>query len=155
MSRLDHAWIAAHIPHQGRMCLLNAVQSWDAASIVCSAASHRLPDHPLRAHGRLGAACLLEYAAQAMAVHGALLASSPSQQRQARPVAGMLASARALELTVADLDSVQADLSIQAVRQHGDVRGALYEFRVHAGKQLLASGRASVLLEPAAGPATA
>jgi predicted hotdog family 3-hydroxylacyl-ACP dehydratase len=136
------------------MCLLDSVQSWDTASIVCSAASHRLPDHPLRAHGRLGAGCLLEYAAQAMAVHGALLASAPSQQRPTRLVAGMLASARALELRVADLEAVQVDLSIHAVRQHGDLRGALYDFRVHAGEQLLARGRASVLLEPAADPAT-
>ena len=25
---LDHAWIAAHIPHQGSMCLLDVVADW-------------------------------------------------------------------------------------------------------------------------------
>ena len=73
---LDHAWIEQHIPHKGRMCLLDAVLSWDATRIRCRSASHRTPDNPLRAHGRLGAACGIEYAAQAMAVHGALVAAS-------------------------------------------------------------------------------
>ncbi|MGA2366137.1 MAG: 3-hydroxylacyl-ACP dehydratase, partial [Steroidobacteraceae bacterium] len=27
--RPDRAWIVAHIPHQGRMCLLDQVLSWD------------------------------------------------------------------------------------------------------------------------------
>jgi predicted hotdog family 3-hydroxylacyl-ACP dehydratase len=58
------------------MCLLDDVLSWDASRIRCRSASHRTPDNPLRAHGRLGAACGIEYAAQAMAVHGALVGAS-------------------------------------------------------------------------------
>ena len=27
---LDHAWIPAHIPHSGSMCLLDEVAEWDA-----------------------------------------------------------------------------------------------------------------------------
>jgi predicted hotdog family 3-hydroxylacyl-ACP dehydratase len=30
---LDHAWIAAHIPHSGSMCLLDQVVEWDAERI--------------------------------------------------------------------------------------------------------------------------
>ena len=73
---LDHAWIEQHIPHKGRMCLLDEVLSWDAAHIRCRSASHTSASNPLRLHGRLGAACGIEYAAQAMAVHGALIAAS-------------------------------------------------------------------------------
>src|SRR5580658_11189609 len=73
---LDHNWIEQHIPHKGRMCLLDEVLSWDATRIRCRSATHRSPDNPLRQHGRLGAACGIEYAAQAMAVHGALVAAS-------------------------------------------------------------------------------
>src|SRR6478672_10306008 len=73
---LDHDWIEQHIPHKGRMCLLDEVLSWDAARIRCRSSSHRATDNPLRAHGRLGAACGIEYAAQAMAVHGALIAAA-------------------------------------------------------------------------------
>ena len=143
-NRVDHRWIAAHVPHQGRMCLLEAVQDWDAQSIQCRATSHRDPQHPLRSHGRLGSACLIEYAAQAIALHGALLqgphALSPS------PAAGLLASARGVELHCADLAGIDLDLCIRAARQHGDARGALYDFEVRAGARLLASGRISIVL---------
>src|SRR5213075_1172850 len=73
---LAHDEIARRIPHQGSMCLLDRVLEWDAEHIRCEATGHSQPDHPLRAHGRLGAACGVEYAAQAMAVHGALVAAS-------------------------------------------------------------------------------
>lgn len=138
----DRRWIAAHIPHQGRMCLLDRVLFWDDGCIECASGTHRAPDHPLRAHGRLGAACLIEYAAQAMAVHGALL--QPPLPGMSRP--GMLTSARAVELLVARLDDLAEELLIRAERQHSDGRGALYGFRVSAGERLLAHGRASLML---------
>ena len=53
---LDHAAIAARIPHQGSMCLLASVVDWSETRIACRAASHADPDNPLRAEGRLGAA---------------------------------------------------------------------------------------------------
>jgi predicted hotdog family 3-hydroxylacyl-ACP dehydratase len=70
---LNRAWIEARIPHQGRMCLLDQVIEWNAQHIRCRTATHRAPDNPLRAHDRLGIACGIEYAAQAMALHGALV----------------------------------------------------------------------------------
>ena len=81
---LDRQWIEQHIAHKGRMCLLDEVLSWDAARIRCRSATHRSADNPLRLHGRLGAACGIEYAAQAMAVHGALIAASAPLARKAR-----------------------------------------------------------------------
>ena len=69
---LNRAWIEARIPHQGRMCLLDEVIEWNAQRIRCRTATHRAPDNPLRSHDRLGIACGIEYAAQAMALHGAL-----------------------------------------------------------------------------------
>ena len=71
---LDRAAIAARIPHHGTMCLLDAVDAWDSESIRCRATSHRDPANPLRDAGSLPATAAIEYAAQAMAVHGALLA---------------------------------------------------------------------------------
>jgi predicted hotdog family 3-hydroxylacyl-ACP dehydratase len=144
--RLDRRWIEAHIPHQGRMCLLDEVRAWDQASVECTSRTHRAPDHPLRAHGRLGSACLLEYAAQAMAVHGALRFPGIGP-------AGVLASARSVELLVAGLDDVAEELLIRAERQHSDERGALYEFRISTAARLLAHGRAAVLFGAALGPA--
>ena len=71
---MNRAWIEERIPHHGRMCLLDEVIEWDAQHIRCRSATHRDPDNPLRSHGRLGIACGIEYAAQAMALHGALAA---------------------------------------------------------------------------------
>ena len=152
--RFDRRWIEAHIPHQGRMCLLDEVRAWDQASVECASRTHRAADHPLRAHGRLGSACLLEYAAQAMAVHGALRfpAETGAPTRSIGP-AGVLASARSIELLVAGLDDIAEELLIRAERQHSDERGALYEFRITAAARLLAQGRAAVLFGAALSPA--
>ena len=141
---LDHAWLLAHLPHQGSMCLLDAVTEWDAQRIRCTATSHRHADNPLRAHGRLGAACGIEYAAQAMAAHGALLAGADSAPR-----AGYLASVRGVDLQVARLDDIAADLEVEAERLCGDDNTILYGFRVSAAGRELLSGRATVVLDAA------
>ena len=141
---LDHAWLLAHLPHQGSMCLLDAVTDWDTQRIRCTASSHRDAANPLRAHDRLGAACGIEYAAQAMAAHGALLAGA-----DAAPRAGYLASVRSVELYVARLDDIVADLDIEAERLSGDGNTILYGFRVSAAGRELLSGRAAVILDAA------
>jgi predicted hotdog family 3-hydroxylacyl-ACP dehydratase len=142
--RLDRTWIERNIPHHGRMCLLDEVVEWDERHIRCRSATHRLLDHPLRSQGRLGAACGVEYAAQAMAAHGAL---SSDTARGGRPEAGFLASLRDVRLYVPRLDDVQADLVCDAALVAGDHGTALYEFAVSSGAQLLLSGRAAVVFD--------
>lgn len=138
----DRDWIAARIPHQGSMCLLDAVRSWDATRAQCSASSHRDLTNPLRHRNRLGAVCVIEYAAQAMAVHAALLSDS-----NARPAVGYLTSARAVELHVERLDDVRHDLDILVERLSATDTSVLYDFSVSAGEQLLAHGRATVVFD--------
>lgn len=142
---LDHAWIAAHIPHQGDMCLLDSVVDWSENAISCRAVSHTDPANPLRAADRLGAATGIEYAAQAMAIHGALLAGQDDAPRQ-----GYLTSVRSVTLHVDRLDDLSGPLDVQAERLSGDASNILYQFSVgHAGRCLLA-GRAAVVLDAAA-----
>jgi predicted hotdog family 3-hydroxylacyl-ACP dehydratase len=141
---LDRDWLLAHIPHQGSMCLLDRIDAWDSERIHCTASSHRALDNPLRAHGRLGAACGIEYAAQAMAAHGGLLAAA-----DVPPRSGYLTSVRAVELHVARLDDIAADLSVAAERLSGDDNIVLYGFSVSAAERLLLSGRAIVALDAA------
>ena len=141
---LDRAWIASRIPHQGGMCLLDEVVAWDAERIVCRATSHRAADNPLRARGQLGVACGIEYAAQAMAVHGALTAVS---QHAAAPSAGFLAGVRGVQFHVMRIDHVPEDLMCHALRVAGDARTALYEFELRGGTALLLGGRATVVLD--------
>lgn len=142
---LEHAWIAAHIPHQGAMCLLDGVVEWDRQRIVCLAISHRDRDNPLRSHGCLHAACGIEYAAQAMAVHGALCSADGD-----RPRAGFLASVRGVELAVDRLDDIAAPLTIAAQRLGGDGNSELYGFAVSADGRRLIEGRAAVILDATA-----
>lgn len=142
--QLDRDWLLNHIPHQGGMCLLDGIVQWDAQRIRCTASSHRAADNPLRAHGRLGAACGIEYAAQAMAAHGGLLAAAETPPR-----AGYLASVRSVELRVAHLDDIAGDLQVDAERLSGDDNTVLYGFSVSDGERVLLHGRAIVVLDAA------
>jgi predicted hotdog family 3-hydroxylacyl-ACP dehydratase len=134
--------IAALIPHSGSMCLLDRLDTWDPQRIRCSATSHRDSNNPLRtASGQL-APCAIEYAAQAMALHGALI----GQQAGTAANPGFLASARGVQLHRLRLDDLQGPLQVEAVRQAGDARQILYSFRItHAGEPV-ADGRATVVL---------
>lgn len=131
------------------MCLLECVSAWDTQQIRCEAGSHRDSNNPLRAYGRLGAACGIEYAAQAMAVHGALLAEAWADAGAAskRPAMGYLVSVRGVTLHVDRLDDLSDALSIHAERFGGDSGTVLYSFTLHAGARLLLGGRAAVILD--------
>ena len=144
--RLNRAWIESRIPHHGRMCLLDEVVAWSAARISCRSSTHREADNPLRAYGRLGIACGIEYAAQAMAVHGALVAASSPADRGA-PLAGFLAAVRDVRWHSLSLDDVRGDLICDAVRMAGDATTALYEFELRSEAALLLRGRATVVFD--------
>lgn len=139
---LDHAGIAACIPHSGSMCLLHALLQWDADHVHCTALSHRDPANPLRQAGQLLAPVALEYASQAMALHGGLSAPPGTP-----PKPGFLAAARGVVMHVSDLASVPGPLHVHATRQVGDDRQAVYQFSLQdeAG-EVLVSGRATVVL---------
>ena len=124
------------------MCLLDCVEAWDQESIQCRASSHRAADNPLRAHGRLGAACGIEYAAQAMAVHGALLAPAD----RPAPKAGFLVSVRGVQVNVARLDDIAGDLTVRASCIMSNENNILYEFSVSADERTLLAGRAAVVM---------
>lgn len=140
--QLNRTQIAARIPHAGSMCLLHEVKAWDAHQIQAIATSHRLTDNPLRSPQGLGVAAGIEYAAQAMAVHGSLV----SMNGAARP--GRLASTRGVIFRVRWLNLVKADLCIVARKIMGDDAGMVYDFEVSAQQQILLTGRASIALSP-------
>jgi predicted hotdog family 3-hydroxylacyl-ACP dehydratase len=143
---LDRTGIAALIPHRGAMCLLERMTWWSADAIECAAGNHRDPRHPLRSASGLLASATIEYAAQAMALHGALCASAGD--RAAGP--GYLASARDVRLScwrLDDLPPASPDvLVVSAERQAADAARILYAFRVRHGSRELASGRVAVVL---------
>lgn len=141
---MDRAAILALIPHAGSMCLLDEVASWDEAAVHCRSRSHQSSDNPLRREGRLDALHLIEYAAQATAVHGGLLARRDGGAAQP----GMLTSVRDLVLGIETLDAVSNALDVHAKRCFSSPAGWLYDFEVRAGDMQLASGRLSVMIAP-------
>lgn len=139
------AAIAARIPHQGRMCLLDAVLDCGATHIRCRATRHHAADQPLRLAGVLHSTAGLEYAAQACALHGALNARPGVQGRP-----GFIASARGLVLHVPRLDDAVGELQVEAWHLAGDERQALYRFELHDSQgQRLVEGRLTVVLDTA------
>jgi predicted hotdog family 3-hydroxylacyl-ACP dehydratase len=147
---LDQRGIAALIPHAGSMCLLDGLLAWDALSIRCRATGHRAADHPLRTASGLLATNAIEYAAQAMALHGALLARSTG----APPSPGFLASARGVHCHRLHLHDLPGALQVTAERIAGDAHQLLYAFRVQHAGEPVADGRAAVVLNPALAAAT-
>jgi len=149
---MNRAWIEERIPHQGRMCLLDEVIEWDTQHIRCRSATHRDLDNPLRSQHRLGIACGIEYAAQAMALHGALVAHGAPAAGAASgaPVdaskIGFLAGVRDVRPWVSQLDDIESDLICEAILVAGDGLTAIYEFTLRDALRRLLSGRATILL---------
>jgi predicted hotdog family 3-hydroxylacyl-ACP dehydratase len=137
--RLGRDAIARLLPHAGAMCLLEAVVAWDADSIACRATSHRDPGNPLRGPGGLSAIAGVEYAAQAVAVHGGLL-------EKTTPRVGYLAALREVVALAERLDTEPADLEIRATRVAAESGRLLYDFRIEAAGRELLKGRLSVVL---------
>jgi predicted hotdog family 3-hydroxylacyl-ACP dehydratase len=136
---LSRAEFAHLIPHAGSMNLLDRVLAYDAESLHATACSHRAPDHPLRRAGVLSPAVGIEYAAQAMAVHGALWPEGTGAARQ-----GFLALAREVAWTVERLDDIAADLDIEVRKLAVQADSALYAFSLVAAGRVLVTGRAAV-----------
>lgn len=130
------------IPHSGDMCLLAGVTAWDATHISCTAHSHRNPDNPLAHHGKVYALSGIEFAAQAMAVHGGLTSMAGK-----RPRAGLLVSVRDVEARVKYLSDYADDLLIEAEQLMAGGSSVTYSFRIRAGTQELLNGRATAVLD--------
>ena len=140
---IDRGALLRLIPHQFGMCLLDGVHAWDEATLHAISGSHRRPDNPLARGGRLNALHLCEYGAQAMAVHGGLLAARDGGR--ARP--GMLVSLRGVELHCERIDTLPGRLDVHATLLQAGEASQQYEFRIEHAGVLLASGRAAVMLQ--------
>jgi predicted hotdog family 3-hydroxylacyl-ACP dehydratase len=134
--------IAALVPHQGGMCLLERVLAFDEQRVRCATATHRDPANPLRRDGRLAAVHLCEYGAQAMAVHGGLLARRAGAT--AKP--GLLVSLRAVTFARERVDDLSGDLVVEAERLVESEASWQYAFRVMHDGEVACEGRAAVMM---------
>ena len=140
---VDRAGIESLVPHAGAMCLWDEVVAWDAQRIVLRSQGHRHPAHPLRSHDRLRAVHLCEYGAQAMAVHGGLMA----RERGSVAPPGMLVALRGVELQCDRIDDLPGALECEAEALIAGEGAQQYRFVLRHAGVVLAEGRAAVILE--------
>jgi len=138
---IEKAELCSLIPHQGEMCLLDQVIQWDAESIICQSNSHLNKNNPLRKSGKLSAIHLIEYGAQAAAVHGGL----SDREKGAAVWQAYIAAVRQVELGVSWLDEVVSPLKINATKLMGDESSVIYSFDIHASDDLLGKGRVTIV----------
>lgn len=138
---LNHKEICKLIPHSGTMCLLDTVKTWDDKRIVCTSSSHRSMNNPLRYNEELSMLALIEYGAQAMAVHGCLL----SERNDVVMVNGYLAALRDIQIVPGLLSDIMGDLEISADCLYTEAGNMIYNMSIQASKTILLSGRATVV----------
>lgn len=141
----DRARIEQLVPHAGAMCLLDAVTQWGAGQIVCSSAEPG-DSHPLARDGVVPAIAAAEYAAQATAVHGALLEAT------SQPRAGMLAKLMDVNLHSACFPPGGGAVTVNATLLSRLGGGCLYAFEVGSAGRPIASGRLIVAFATSAAP---
>lgn len=123
------------------MCLLDRVERWNNDSLVATTRTHRRSDHPLRRDGRLHAIHGLEYAAQAMAVHGGLRGLERGQMLSG----GLLAAARDLRLLAGRLDTLPGVIEVRIVEEYEQGGSMIYRFRLDAPAGPIIEGTAVVI----------
>ena len=134
--------IAQLIPHGEAMCLLDQITGWDEHHLNATTASHRLADNPLIENGRMDAVALVEYGAQAAAVHAALRQSGLGAARPA-----YLGAIKRLRLFFQDVDTRVDELQIRVQCIFNEDNGAIYDIRACAEGNDLMTGRI-VLIQP-------
>ncbi len=139
---LNKSAIAALIPHADAMCLLDEVTTWDTARVSALCRTHRNTNNPLRTEGGLFTLSAIEYAAQAMAVHGALVGAVSG-----RPRAGYLISLRNIVCGAPRLDALQGDLVVDAEQIMADGERVMYAFSLRVGDSQVVTGHATVMLD--------
>ena len=145
ITTVDHQQLRTLLPHSGTMCLLDRVSDWDEQRIACTAVSHRDVDNPLREGGRLPIEAGIEYAAQAMAIHGTLCARA--RAANSAPRIGYLAVLSRVEWQCQRLDEVVGELVVRAEKLMVSDGGSSYRFSLDSGGETLLSGEALVALE--------
>ena len=133
------------IPHAGSMCLNDSVLEWDEKSVLCQTQSHLKENNPLRKNNKLSSVHAIEYCAQAMAVHGGLLA----REKGEKLAPGYLAAVRNVNLFYDYLDDINNDLFIETTQLMAQGGNLMYEFKMYFNQNdvesIVTAGRATVI----------
>jgi predicted hotdog family 3-hydroxylacyl-ACP dehydratase len=133
--------IEALIPHAGGMCLLEQVLSYSDEEIICRTQSHLEANNPLKTDGKLSKMHLIEYGAQAIAVHGGLMELS---SMLGVPKLGYIAMIKAVQWGV--FDPCTEFLEVTATALMVDETCKLYAFYLtDAESRKICSGKVMVI----------
>ncbi len=133
--------IEALIPHAGGMCLLEQVLSYTDEEIICRTQSHLDVGNPLKTDGKLSKMHLIEYGAQAIAVHGGLMELSLAT---VEPKLGYIAMVKSVKWGV--FNPFTDFLEVKATAIMADEMSKLYAFCVtDAELRNVCSGRVMVI----------
>lgn len=135
--------ISTLIPHGPGMSLIDEVVEWDQQFLAARTMSHTAPDNPLRGNEGLNRVHSIEYAAQCMAVHAALKEGVGVGQPM---VVGALKNVHLSDVRLSELSSA---LVIQVHMIMAGNTGAIYDFSVQHLDATVASGRVTLLANPA------
>jgi len=141
---VDTTALYERLPHAGSMCLVDEIIDWDHERIQCATTSHLTANNPLRVAGRLPAICVLEYAAQAFALHGMLVADeSGTAQPDAERV--FVALVPTLELSAEYLDGRDGALQIDGHIIFRQAGSAVYRFEAFDATGPVAGGQIGLM----------
>lgn len=143
LSKVD---IEALIPHADGMCLLEKVVSYSGDEIICQTQSLLDENNPLKTDGQLSKMHLIEYGAQAIAIHGGLMEQQDASNSEAdtKPKIGYIAMVKSVKW--GDFNPQTSFLEIKATQIMADEMTKLYEFDVSDTEQhSVCSGRVMVV----------
>ena len=142
IKELTKQQITNYLPHQGNMCLIEQVQTWNDSTIHCLLTSHQQLDNPLRTNNCLSTIHVIEYAAQAAALHLALQHTTEIPKIHY----GYLAAVQKCFMAVQRLDNIEKSLQLICsqlfLEEH---KGAFYEFKLYT-EEPLASGQFLIMI---------
>lgn len=142
MMELDKQQLCQLIPHDGSMCLLDGVDSWDERQIQCWSKSHLVADNPLRNSSRLSSVNAIEYGAQAVAIHGRLISDDNSSTSHS----GFLVQIKNIDFEDCDLSSLPGNLCVQAEQIHCDNTSMLYTISIKHDQDQIMTGRIMIFI---------
>jgi predicted hotdog family 3-hydroxylacyl-ACP dehydratase len=133
--------ISELLPHRGTARLLQRLLHFSEAQVLVATATHRSPDNPLLHAGRLASVHLIEYGAQAMALHGALR----TLESGGSPRSALLVSVRDFRCSLDYVDDLAFDLEVSARELLSSAASWQYTFEVSHAGVTIASGRVAAM----------
>ena len=124
------------------MSLLDRVINWSVNSISCSTTSHRKPTNPLMSDGKLPSLCLIEYGAQAAAVHAALISTRVDEKGKPAYIGNL----KNIEWFEEFVNPTYDEITVHATREASSSAGAIYHLEVMANELLLLSASMTLLM---------